>query len=120
MTENPQVRTFTDSYDVEATLYVWVAKKPRGIVQLVHGLGDHARRYDALAEFLVSKGFTVYADDATLAQPGSLDFAADIQCVPVGVAVLRSIAGLFPRVAIHLTCGPRRFDHPINLAMDFS
>lgn len=63
MTENPQVRTFTDSYDVEATLYVWVAKKPRGIVQLVHGLGDHARRYDALAEFLVSKGFTVYADD---------------------------------------------------------
>jgi alpha-beta hydrolase superfamily lysophospholipase len=63
MTENPQVRTFTDSYDVESKLYVWAAKKPRAVVQLVHGLGDHARRYDALAEFFTAKGFTVYADD---------------------------------------------------------
>lgn len=63
MTQSPEVHSYTDAFDVESTYYVWAAKKPRAVVQLVHGLGDHARRYDALCEFLAKNGISVYADD---------------------------------------------------------
>lgn len=43
--------------------YQWKAGKPVGVVQIAHGLGDHALRYEQLAQKLVSSGFTVYADD---------------------------------------------------------
>jgi alpha-beta hydrolase superfamily lysophospholipase len=33
------------------------------VVQVSHGLGDHALRYEELAQGLVTAGFTVYADD---------------------------------------------------------
>jgi len=36
---------------------------PRGVVQLVHGVGEHAGRYAALIEAIVAQGWTVYADD---------------------------------------------------------
>ncbi|MER7797014.1 alpha/beta fold hydrolase [Microbacterium sp. NPDC096154] len=35
----------------------------RGIIQLLHGVGEHAGRYVALIEALADAGFTVYADD---------------------------------------------------------
>ncbi|MBC7518457.1 MAG: alpha/beta fold hydrolase [Microbacteriaceae bacterium] len=43
--------------------YVWRAGKPRGVVQIAHGLGEYARRYEELAQILVGAGYTVYADD---------------------------------------------------------
>jgi alpha-beta hydrolase superfamily lysophospholipase len=36
---------------------------PRAIVQIAHGLGEHALRYDQLAAVLNRAGFSVYADD---------------------------------------------------------
>ncbi|NBT49591.1 MAG: alpha/beta fold hydrolase, partial [Actinobacteria bacterium] len=48
---------------VEITFYVWPIEKPKAIVQIAHGLGDHARRYDHLAEALNKAGYSVYADD---------------------------------------------------------
>lgn len=63
MTQLPIIKTIKDSHGVESTLYEWHAANPRAVVQIVHGLGEHARRYDHLAEFLVSNGFSVYADD---------------------------------------------------------
>lgn len=36
---------------------------PRGVVQLAHGVGEHAGRYGALVDALTAAGFTVYADD---------------------------------------------------------
>ena len=39
------------------------AGTPRGVVQLLHGVGEHAGRYAAVIEALVADGFTVYADD---------------------------------------------------------
>lgn len=36
---------------------------PRGVVQLLHGVGEHAGRYGALIAALTADGFTVYADD---------------------------------------------------------
>lgn len=54
---------FVDAEGVTIHYYVWNAAKPRAIVQLAHGLGDHAARYEELAQHLVQNGYTVYADD---------------------------------------------------------
>ena len=58
-----QDRTFTDAYGITIHFSVWKAGKPKGVVQLVHGLGDHSGRYENLAQELVKAGYTVYADD---------------------------------------------------------
>lgn len=58
-----QDRNFTDAFGIIIHYYVWKAAQPKGIVQLAHGLGDHAGRYENLAQELVSAGYTVYADD---------------------------------------------------------
>jgi alpha-beta hydrolase superfamily lysophospholipase len=54
---------FVDAQGVTIYYYVWNAAKPKAIVQLAHGLGDHAARYEDLAQVLVNQGYTVYADD---------------------------------------------------------
>lgn len=36
---------------------------PRGFVQIIHGMAEHASRYDAFARFLNANGFAVAADD---------------------------------------------------------
>jgi alpha-beta hydrolase superfamily lysophospholipase len=56
-------RTFVDADGVTIHFYVWAAGKPRGVVQLAHGLGEYATRYEDLAQDLVNADFTVYADD---------------------------------------------------------
>ncbi len=61
--ENVPVPTYTDAYGVTITYYVWPATAPRGIVQIAHGVGEHARRYTELAGVLNDAGYTVYADD---------------------------------------------------------
>ena len=63
MTTLPLVRTMTDSHGVEITFYEWPVANPKAIVQIAHGLGEHARRYDHVAEALNKAGFGVYADD---------------------------------------------------------
>ncbi|WP_165067266.1 alpha/beta hydrolase [Marisediminicola senii] len=55
--------TFTDARGVTIHYYQWKAGKPRGVVHLLHGLGEYAIRYERLAQALVRAGFTVYADD---------------------------------------------------------
>jgi alpha-beta hydrolase superfamily lysophospholipase len=45
-------------------VYEWEpAEAPRGIVQISHGMGEHAARYAHLAEALAGAGYIVYADD---------------------------------------------------------
>ena len=63
MTTLPLVRTLTDSHGVEITFYEWPVANPKAIVQIAHGLGEHARRYDHVAAALNKAGFGVYADD---------------------------------------------------------
>lgn len=58
-----QNRTFVDKHGVTVHYYQWKAAKPKGVVQIAHGLGDHAVRYEELAQQLVTAGYTVYADD---------------------------------------------------------
>jgi alpha-beta hydrolase superfamily lysophospholipase len=54
------------SYNGRDTVKAWVytpIRKPRGIVQVVHGLGEHSRRYLHLILKLNEAGFVVCADD---------------------------------------------------------
>lgn len=58
-----QHRTFTDAHGVLIHYYVWAPGKPKAVVQLAHGVGEHALRYELLAQALVAAGYAVYADD---------------------------------------------------------
>jgi alpha-beta hydrolase superfamily lysophospholipase len=63
MTALPIVRTYTDAEGIDITFYEWPVAAPKGCIQLVHGLGEHARRYDHVAAALNRAGYSVYADD---------------------------------------------------------
>ena len=72
---------YIDAAGVEITAYAWLpggggtsndtdviadplgADEPIAIVQISHGIGEHALRYDAFARVLANNGFAVYADD---------------------------------------------------------
>jgi alpha-beta hydrolase superfamily lysophospholipase len=63
MTELPIKRVFIDASNVEIKFYEWPVADPKAVVQIAHGLGEHARRYDQMAAALNRAGFSVYADD---------------------------------------------------------
>ncbi len=55
--------TFKDPLGVTIHYHVWSHPSPRAVVQLVHGLGEYALRYDGLADALVAAGYEVWADE---------------------------------------------------------
>ncbi len=57
--------SFKDSEGVNIACYKWEnsIEKARGVVQIIHGMTEHARRYDYFAKKLVEEGFIVYAHD---------------------------------------------------------
>ncbi|NLB46947.1 MAG: alpha/beta hydrolase [Microbacteriaceae bacterium] len=73
--------TYTDAHGIDVHAYVWLpgvagattdtdvvasadlGTEPHAIVQIAHGVGEHALRYDAFARVLASNGFVVYAND---------------------------------------------------------
>jgi alpha-beta hydrolase superfamily lysophospholipase len=66
MTSSPTPTRFSyparDGLDIVA--YRWdPVGAARGVVQLTHGMGEHVRRYDALAAALNANGFVVYGQD---------------------------------------------------------
>ncbi len=54
---------FVDAYGIPIVYDVYEADRPRAVVQLLHGVGEHAGRYAALIDALVAEANTVYADD---------------------------------------------------------
>ncbi len=55
---------YMESFDRKpVAVHIWEAKQPRAVVQIVHGMAEHAARYAAFAAFLNAHGFTVAADD---------------------------------------------------------
>ncbi|MGH3154659.1 MAG: alpha/beta hydrolase [Streptosporangiaceae bacterium] len=69
--------SFPSPDGTQVIAYRWdVAGEPRAAVQLTHGMGEHARRYDHVARALNEAGFTVYAQDhrghGASADPGAL------------------------------------------------
>lgn len=56
--------TFTSQDGVEIHVHAWRPEgRVRGVVQIAHGMGEHAARYAPLAEHLTGLGFAVYAGD---------------------------------------------------------
>ncbi len=43
--------------------YRWLIDEPRAVVHIAHGMGEHAQRYDRLAQALNAAGYAVYAND---------------------------------------------------------
>lgn len=54
---------FVDDFGVSITYYEWLVDSPRAIVQIAHGVGEHALRYERLAGVLNRAGYSVVADD---------------------------------------------------------
>ena len=75
MIEEPVRLDVASTEGVALASYRWEpAGHPRGIVQIAHGVGEHARRYAPLARALTEQGFVVYSHDhrghgATAASP---------------------------------------------------
>ena len=63
MTNLPLHRALKDSFGVDIVFYEWPVADATAVVQIAHGLGEHARRYDQMAAALNRAGFSVYADD---------------------------------------------------------
>jgi alpha-beta hydrolase superfamily lysophospholipase len=63
MTQLPIQRSFKDDFGVDIVFYEWPVADPKAVIQIAHGLGEHARRYDQMAAALNRAGFSVYADD---------------------------------------------------------
>jgi alpha-beta hydrolase superfamily lysophospholipase len=61
----PSIRfTYPARDGLEIVGYRWdPAGKPRGAVQLTHGMGEHTQRYCALARALTDRGLVVYGQD---------------------------------------------------------
>ena len=50
--------------DANQYLYQWLTEeKPLAVVQVIHGMAEHAARYERLAQYLTDRGIAVYADD---------------------------------------------------------
>ncbi len=54
---------FIDKYGVEVTYFSWLIERPIAVVQIIHGVGEHAARYAPLAADLNRAGLSVYAHD---------------------------------------------------------
>ena len=54
---------FTASDGWQVALYHWPQENPVGVVQIAHGMGEHAKRYDWVAQKLNEAGYAVFAND---------------------------------------------------------
>lgn len=41
----------------------WETEKPKGIIQIIHGMAEHIERYDEFARYLNSRGYVVAGED---------------------------------------------------------
>jgi alpha-beta hydrolase superfamily lysophospholipase len=56
--------TFASADGTQITAYWWdPAGHPAAAVQITHGMGEHARRYEHVAQALTDAGYVVYAQD---------------------------------------------------------
>ena len=57
--------TFTDQDGIEIFVYKFEPDiEPKAVVQITHGLAEHAKRYTRVAEYLCKEGYVCYANDA--------------------------------------------------------
>lgn len=101
-----QDKSFTDAQGLTIHYYVWKASKPRAVIQISHGLGEYAARYEWVAQQLVSAGYTVYADDHRgHGQTGAEQHGGDLTKLgklgpggmPATVEAVRQLTGIIRR-----------------------
>ncbi len=63
MANEPIVETFESSPGVRLTEYWWPAADAKAAVFLIHGYGEHAARYQHIADDLATHGYSLYAFD---------------------------------------------------------
>jgi alpha-beta hydrolase superfamily lysophospholipase len=83
--------TFAAADGSDISTYRWIGDQtPKAVVQVAHGMGEHAGRYRRLAEALTDAGYVVYANDhrGHGATAGSADRHGDLG--PEGWAALVS------------------------------
>jgi len=52
----------TDNFEIH--VYEWLPESEvKAVLQIAHGMAEHASRYKYLAEFLTTKGYAIYAND---------------------------------------------------------
>lgn len=101
--------TYTDEFGVAITYYVWPTDAPRAVVQIAHGVGEHAGRYSEVADALNRAGYIVYADDHRgHGQTGVDQYGGDLSRLGrLGPGGMRAaVAG------IHQLSGIIRSEHP--------
>ena len=72
-------RTYEDAQGVTIHYTVWHAQGPRGVIQISHGVGEHARRYDELARVLATRGFTGEPPAASFSCPDTVRAGVPIE-----------------------------------------
>ncbi|HZK34086.1 MAG TPA: alpha/beta hydrolase [Bacillota bacterium] len=58
--------TFSNEKGQDIYVYRWLPKKDcriKGVLQISHGMAEHAGRYERLADFLTQHGYIIYAND---------------------------------------------------------
>jgi alpha-beta hydrolase superfamily lysophospholipase len=61
---SPTSFSYPSADGTQIAAYRWdPAGEPRAIVQITHGMGEHARRYGHVAQALTGAGYVVYAQD---------------------------------------------------------
>ncbi len=100
---------YTDAHGIRIAAYEWPATDPHAIVQIAHGVGEHALRYDAFARVLQANGFAVFADDHRgHGETGRRQWGGDLSRLGrLGPGGLRAA-----EAAIHQLTGIARGRHP--------
>jgi alpha-beta hydrolase superfamily lysophospholipase len=104
--------TLTATDQTRFFVYQWLTvNPPRAVVQIAHGMAEHAGRYDGLAQALNAAGYAVYAQDhrghgRTAPSKGDLGFLAAKQgwrgCLDDIQALRRHIAAEHPQAPVIL------------------
>ena len=100
MTDTTQA-PFTLRDGLNLALYDWplpMRRRPRGVVLIVHGLGEHAWRYDTVANHLNAWGFCVRAYD----QRGHGDSGGDPGVLPYDDVLLDDLAEVLDDTRRHI------------------
>jgi len=63
MANEPVIDTFESSPGVRLTEYWWPTENAKAAVFLIHGYGEHAGRYQHIADDLATHGYSLYAFD---------------------------------------------------------
>jgi alpha-beta hydrolase superfamily lysophospholipase len=101
MSEDTTEAPFTLRDGLNIALYDWplpARRRPRGVVLIVHGLGEHAWRYDPLAQRLNRWGFMVRAYD----QRGHGDSGGQRGVLPDDDALLDDLAEVLHDTRKHI------------------